>query len=195
MLHHARTWIGPVTVAGAAGAAAALVLQVAYNRWASGRLTLSSYGDSHFTFDRPMQASVLALDECGWRRGTPLRSWSARRAGGPSHPPGGAGGGGPRLLAYAGVYGFWHSSFLGGGFGYRGFVDLVPLAAVTGAVAWSQLPRRALVATAAAAAVATLATVSLMLGYWRGTVPFQGTQEVQRVQLDHLVGDESLYTP
>ena len=94
------------------------------------------------------------------------------------------------LLAYAVLYGFWWSWMLGGGFGHRGFVDVMPFLIPFFAVALGRLltPWRALVA--AASAVAVFVTLELMAGYWRRSFPYQGA--TSQTYWSHVVGEDSL---
>jgi hypothetical protein len=175
------------------GSLAALVLHVTYIYKATGELTLSSYGDERFVFDQPMQSSVFLSYGKGLFTWYPVLAvllgvglierrtrWAALVVI-------------ALIAAYGTVFGFWHSWFLGGGFGHRGFVDLIPLAAIVAAVALSRLPRAAVAVALTLSAVLTAATVSLMLGYWRGTVPFQGADAWTYHR--HIFGDESIFTP
>jgi hypothetical protein len=79
------------------------------------------------------------------------------------------------VLAYATLYGFWWCWMLGGGFGHRGFVEVMPLAAVLFAAALGEMSpcRRAIVYQGALAA--TLVTLHFMVEYWQGSLPCMGT--------------------
>jgi hypothetical protein len=186
-------WLDRVSVAAATGSLVALGLEVAYVNWATGRFTPSSYGEESFVFDHPMQSAVflsygkglityypVLVVLVGVALLVPRTRWAALVVI-------------ALFVAYGTVYGFWHSWFLGGGFGHRGFVELVPLAAIVGAVALSRLPRPAAVGALVVSAVLTAATVSLMFGYWRGTLPFQGADSA--TYWNHLTGDDSIFTP
>lgn len=93
------------------------------------------------------------------------------------------------LAIFVALYGFWHSPSLGGGFGHRGFVELMPAGIVIFALALAHLPPRWRAMSCALALVAAVSTVQLMAGYWRGTVPFGGT--TSDVYWSHPVGHES----
>ena len=172
-----------------AGAAAGAALQVGYNSWVIGRLTFVSYGEP-FVWKRPMVLAVLASYERGLLSyypivGVALAATVACRA---TRRAALAFSG--LLLVYAVLYGFWWSWMLGGGFGHRGFVDVLPLLIPLFAAALGRLshPWRALVA--AASAVAVFVTLELMAGYWRRTFPYQGA--TSEVYWSHVAGEESL---
>lgn len=185
LLRHA----GPAVAGGLVGAA----VQVGYNRWATGSWTLSSYGSEPFLFDRPRQHSVLVSYERGlltWypalavglvalaltRRGRHLGALAL-----------------VLVVPLVVIYGFWFSWYLGGGFGHRGFVEVVPALVLAFAVGLDELrgPARHLVA--GAMVLATLVTVSLMAGYWRSSIDFIGTRD--DVYWAHVVGGDSILTP
>jgi hypothetical protein len=145
--------------------------QVFYNHWSAGVWSLSSYGAEPFSLGQGDELKVLisanhglfswypvafvALALALWRR--PSRNW------------------GFTALAVIGVltvvYGSWNPWFLGGSMGARGFVDVVPLIAVAGAVAVPSLEVRGRVILFPVAVVLTLVTVELMSGYWTGFLP------------------------
>jgi hypothetical protein len=155
----------------ALGGVAAIAIQLAYNRYAVGRFTLSSYGEESFLFDRPMQASVVASYERGLVTYFPVfalalalgfvfpvsRGWTALLA--------------AQTASLVVLYGYWHSWMLGGGFGHRGFVELGPLVAVVLFMALRELPMRFALLAAAASVSCGLVTLQVMVGYWRGSFP------------------------
>jgi hypothetical protein len=185
--------VARVVLPAAAGVALGLAVQLAYNRYATGTWALSSYGTEPFVLDRRRQAAVVASYERGLLTWYPvlavgsvalLLTATGRRLA-------------ALVLLLAGplvvLYGFWHSWFLGGGFGHRGFVEIVPVVLVAFAVGVHQLGRGARRIVGSAMVVAALVTVSLMAGYWRGSIRFIGTGE--EAYWAHVVGDESLYRP
>jgi hypothetical protein len=180
-------WVGPAL----AGAVAATLAEGLYLLYATGRFNLSGYGQESFLFNRPMQRSVLLSYERGLFTWYPVVAvvlavgLLVRRT---------------RLAAlglsglvvlYTGIYGFWASWYLGGGFGHRGFIDMAPLAMVLFGVALAALPRPRRALALGAAGLCALATLSLMAGYWQGTVGFGGTPA--SVYWAHLTGAENLY--
>lgn len=153
------------------GVALATLVQVALNSLAHGRLTLSSYSNEAFLWDRPMMLSVLVSYERGLfvyyplLAFVPLLGLVTRRA---------RWGAVSLLLIltfYAALYGYWHSWMLGAGFGHRGFVEFVPAAMPVLAVALQALPRVLRVVAGAVVVILTAATVVLMIGYWSEFLP------------------------
>jgi hypothetical protein len=157
------------------GSAVAIGIQLSYNHYASGHLAISSYLNESFIWDRPMISSVLFSYERGLFTYYPvvlfvLALGLARRA--------------SRtltlallslLLAYAIVYGFWHSWYLGGGFGHRGFVELVPLMIPAVGLGLGEIHDRAIQRWILMAASLTLfIPVQIMLGYWSRSFPIGG---------------------
>ncbi len=169
-----------------AGVAGAVALQIAYNLYATGHLAISSYGAEGFRFDNPGQTRVLLSYEQGlftWYpvvavvlaaalfvRATRIAAiWFSALIG-----------------AFALLYGFWTGL---GGFGNRGFVELMPAGIVLFAFALTKLRPGARSAIGLAALVASFMTVELMGGYWRNTVPFSGS--TADIYWSHVVGKES----
>jgi hypothetical protein len=176
-------------VAALAGVALAIALLVAYNYYATRQFSLSTYGQESFHFDRPMQGPVLFSYERGlftyypvlavalaaglWARRTRLAAcWFLGL-----------------LAAFVILYGFWAQWFLGGGMGHRGFVELMPFAAVLFACALPGLAPRYRAAAMALAAVSVFLTLEIMHGYWAGTFPFQGA--TAQVYWEHILGKSS----
>ena len=172
-----------------AGALAGAALQVAYNSWAIGRLTLVSYGEP-FVWRRPMVLAVVASYERGLLSYYPivavallaaLACRATRRA---------AAAFSGLLLAYALLYGFWWSWMLGGGFGHRGFVDVMPVLIPLFAVALGRLSTSWRAPAVVVSVLAVFVTVELMAGYWRRSYPYQGATAED--YWSHVVGAESL---
>jgi hypothetical protein len=172
------------------GIAAAVALQLAYNRWSSGHWALSSYGQESLKLSHLKEGPVLLSYERGLFTWYPamlvllVAALVRRQARGWGLVAAAAIGG----LAI--VYGSWHSWPLGGGFGHRGFVEVVPLVAVAGAYAMEGLRSRAAVPALAVLMLCMFATVQLMAGYWRRTIPIANTQPDQ--YWSHVVGRDSL---
>ena len=171
------------------GVGVAVGLQCAYNLYATGHLALSSYGDEGFQFAETEQLQVALLVPA-----RPVRLVSRRRCGprdrpgGPSDQEGGIVVRGHDYAVYAGLYGFWRAGSLGG-FGNRGFVELVPAGMVLFAFALDEHRLRGRAVIALTAIVATLMTVELMSGYWRNTIPYTGGSP--DTYWSHVVGRES----
>jgi hypothetical protein len=159
------------------GAGVGAALQLGINWYYHGRPALSSYGSEPFLWNRPMQWSVLFSCERGLFSYYPVlavvltAAWLVRRT---------------RLmagcftvlvLAYATLYGFWWSWMLGGGFGHRGFVELMPLAIVLFAAALGEMTALWRKVVCQAALVATIVTLQFMIAYWRGGLPCMGATE------------------
>lgn len=170
----------------AAGALLAGVLQLAYNTYASGGPAVSSYGSEHFLWSRPMIGSVLVSYERGVITYYPVLALAVltglavrptRRAAAHFLVTG---------LALAGVYGFWHSWYLGGGFGHRGFVELAPAATLLIAGSLSHLPRSAGIVATALCALCVYVTMQTMWGYWQGTFPFE--HATSHLYWSHVLG-------
>jgi len=163
----------------ALGGALAIAIQLAYNRYAVGRFTLSSYGAESFVLDEPMQLAVVASYERGLVSYFPLfglalalgfavraaRGWTALLA--------------VQTASLVMLYGYWHSWMLGGGFGHRGFVELGPLVAIVLFVSLRALPRPAAMVFVVGAGSCAVVTLQVMLGYWRGSFPMGGATAVQ----------------
>jgi hypothetical protein len=162
----------------AAGVGTAVAIQLFYNNYALGTFSFSSYGDEHFRFDRPMQSAVLFSYERGLFTYYPVfllglclgaivrraRPWTLLLA--------------IVTAAHTTLYGYWHSWFLGGGMGHRGFVELVPLLAVVLLIVARELRPAAWVPCATAGMALSFVTVQVMVGYWLGTFPFEGASDV-----------------
>jgi hypothetical protein len=173
-----------------AALAAVAIFQLLYNRWSSGAWTLSSYGQEPFTIGAFHEPGVLLSYDRGlfvwypvlgvmlgvalWRR--PSRQWGIVGA--------------VLVAVLTALYGSWHSWDLGGGFGHRGFVDVVPFLIVAGGVGLSTLGKFSRTVMIGAIAICALATVELMAGYWDGSIPIANTTMHQYWQ--HVTGADSL---
>ena len=167
------------------GVAAGLALQLVYNRYASGEFSLSSYGHEGFLFARPMHLAVLLSYERGLFTYYPVLALVL--ASGLTVPR-------TRraalwftslLAAYTGIYGFWHSWMLGGGFGHRGFVEIIPFGIVLFAVVLSDMRGYLHITAVALVVISVFMTIELMVGYWSGTLPFGGT--TRQVYWSHVL--------
>ena len=170
------------------GVAAAAGLQFGYNFYATGHLAISSYGGEGFRFDQPEQRQVLFSYQRGLFTWYPVIGVAllaglfvrvTRRA---------ALWLAVGIAAFATLYGFWSAGSLGG-FGNRGFVELVPAATVLFAAALTELHSRWRAAVALAAVVSSFLTVELMSGYWRNAIPYSAATE--EIYWSHVMGKDS----
>lgn len=159
-----------------AGLVSAQLIISAYLRHMTGHWAMSGYSDAeNFLWSRPMAHRVLLSYERGLFTYYPVAAialgvalvvrstrWFAVVCA-------------ALIGALALLYGFWDSWMLGGGFGHRGFVEVMPLLIPVFAVALPQLSRPWRMGVTAVSAVAVFVTLELMTGYWRGTIPFQHT--------------------
>ena len=157
------------------GLAFASMIQIGINYFYSGNMTLSSYGGESFLWNRPMFFSVLFSYERGLFNYYPIYAIvisaglisSRSRTLTIIYTS--------MILFFAGLYGYWHSWFLGGGFGHRGFVDIAPIGIIILAVALNQLKEKQIDFFLLFSCVFLFLTLQLMWGYWQGTIPFDGT--------------------
>ncbi len=182
----ARPCLLPLAIGTAGGA----TVQIAYNVLATGTMTLSSYGTERFIWSRPMWAAVLLSYERGVFTYYPVLAVAlvagliVRRTRRASLLMCGL------FLLVAGIYGFWASWYLGGGFGHRGFVEFTPAVALLLGVALQGMRPRARTAITAACLMATCMTTHLMWGYWQRTLPFEHADG--RLYWAHLWGEFGL---
>jgi hypothetical protein len=187
---HRRKAAAQAAVPVVAAIAAVAIFQILYSRWATGSWTLSSYGQEQFTVGAFHERQVLFSYDRGlfdwypvlavmlgvalWRR--PSRRWGIVAT--------------VLVAILTAIYGSWNPWDLGGGFGLRGFVDVVPFLVVAGGLGISTLGPRWRTVAIGALAICTLATVELMAGYWDGSIPFADTTAHQYWQ--HVSGADSL---
>lgn len=178
----------PILAGSAIGVGAVTVGQLAYNRFNFGIWTLSSYGDERLIPGQLKQLDVLASIEKGFVTWYPVvivvvlavvlaRSW-------------------PALALLAGVtlplvvlYGAWASWSLAGGFGHRGFVEIVPVYGVVFACALERLTRDLRTAVLLVAGLAVVMTMGLMAAYWNYDIGFYGIDGARWIR--HAVGGDS----
>ncbi len=173
-----------------AGTGTAVVLQLSYNRYATGHFALSTYQGANFWWDQPRQGLVL----CSYQRGLfsfyPVlavvlgAAWLQR--------PTRAAAAWYTLLvgAYVTLYGYWNSWCLGAGFGHRGFVELMPLGIVLFAAALATMRGWRRILFAAGALACAFVALEFMRGYWRGSLPYDGP--TREVYWAHVCGRKSL---
>jgi hypothetical protein len=184
------SWVLRNVAPAALGAIAGEIVQIAYNAYASGHLTLSSYGAESFNLAAPRQIPILLSYERGlftyypWAAVALITAFFSRRVRPYAFALTGLVG------AYVVLYGFWHVWCLGGGFGHRGFVELMPAFILCFGVAMTELRRAARFVALGAALLSTAVTVELLAGYWRRTLDYNGT--TARVYWAHVLGKNSL---
>lgn len=172
MWHRSGRTAKPLVTWGVAQACAVL-LQISYNSYARGTVSLSSYGTESFVSFGGHALDVLV----SWERGlvtyypvfgisAVLGLWKAR---------------GPLVYgfvgligAYAFLYGSWWVWHLAGGMGHRGFVELAPMGAVVLALTLPRTGHDLRMVSYAALLLGVYVTVSVMLAYWSGAFPFGG---------------------
>ena len=198
LLARARSSRGPARIGEAVraalpaliGIALAVGLQTFYIHWATGTWALSSYGSESLSLSELKEGSVLASYDHGlllWYPALaillilPLLHARTRRWG---------------LLGLALVvplvviYGSWNPWWLGGAFGQRGIVDVVPLVAVSGAVGLSALRPPGRAVAIGACVLCAFVTLELMAGYWNGTLKFDHDTSAQYWR--NVVGSDSV---
>jgi hypothetical protein len=151
----------------------ALSLQYFYNFWASGAFSFSSYGQESFTTFGGNFFNVLFSVERGLFTYYPIflltlliglyQRWSIDYLYLVSC-----------ILLYALLYGSWHSWYLGGGFGHRGFVELAPLGCLVYAKFLNNNSRIIRTNLIAVSFICIYITLSIMTAYWLGSFPFSG---------------------
>lgn len=163
----------------------ALTIQLAYNHYVTGHWKLSSYGQEHFiklgehfvdvliSYERglvtyyPIFAVVIVLSLV-WVREKITFIFIAL------------------VLAFALLYGSWHSWPLGGGMGHRGFVELVPIAIVVLGMSLQKIPSKHYLIwlmLTIVLAICVYITVAVMMGYWQGNFPFAGANQAKYFEM------------
>jgi len=166
--------IGPLLCLGL-GTILGEAIQLLYNSHATGTLVLSSYVDEGFLWDQPQQWSVLFSYKKGLFTYYPalllvILNAAVVKAARVSLMP--------TLLvvvALATIYGFWHTWWLGGSFGHRGFVEVAPLFYMPTVVALAGLRGafwRRFIPVVYVGLV--LVSLRLMWAYWQGQLPYEG---------------------
>jgi hypothetical protein len=180
----------PAGLAALAGVALAISMQVAYNYYATRQFMFSTYGQATFHFDRPMQWPVLFSYERGLFTYYPVLAvglaaglWASRTRIATCWLLG-------LISVFVMMYGFWMSWSLAAGMGHRGFVELMPFAAVIFAAALPELAPRNRIPVMALGTVLAFVTLEIMCGYWATTFPFSGG--TQRLFWKNVVGEASL---
>lgn len=155
------------------GVAAGLGLQVAYNFYVSGEIRISSYGQEAFVGLGLHSADVFLSYERGLFTYYPIflvtivgasLVWRDKLTFG------------FMILTalFALVYGSWHSWYLGGGMGHRGFVELAPLGILVLGMALDRMPKGTTQYFYPLLAGCVGVTVIVTAGYWQGSFPYAG---------------------
>lgn len=172
------------TLVWAASTATAMLILVAYNYYVTGEIRISSYGNEKFISIGKYFYSVIFSYERGLITYYPLylvTSLLAMSVWG-------------NLVTYifvtlevifAVVYGSWHSWFLGGGMGHRGFVELAPLGILALGMSMSQISKLKQSVIITILIICCYITLAVMVGYWKGTFPFSGA--TSKVYWSHIL--------
>lgn len=178
-------WRDRAVQASALGIILAIGVEAMYSTYARGAPSIASYGNEQadprrahelfvlFSFNHglltwyPVVAVILVGVLTSRRTRTAAAPWVAA------------------IVASTFLYGSWTDSQLGGGFGHRGFLDLMPGAAVLFALYLDAAPRRQRVVALAATAIAVTVAFELMADYWQGSIAFAGTSA--DAYLNHVV--------
>jgi hypothetical protein len=157
----------------ASATAGGILVQFAYNYYVTGEIRISSYGQEEFvdigkyfynvllSYERglityyPVYLFTVLLAACVWRS---LVTYGFIAL----------------IIIFTILYGSWHSWFLGGGMGHRGFVELAPFGILVLGMSLNQLNKEKLVVLIPVLIVCCYITTMVMIGYWRGTFPFTG---------------------
>lgn len=183
-------WVSYLTV----GVGLGTLLLMFSNKLGSGSFSISGYGTESFLWNRPMLTSVLFSYERGVFTYYPvlmvplILGFSIRKARAFSL------GLCSLFIAYAALYGFWHKWTLGGGFGHRGFVLLVPLACFLYLYCLRFFARKRQIMLATVACLLMVPSMLLMQGYWQGSIHFGGTKSSRywdHLKLVYLLGSTS----
>ena len=199
LLRHARSLRGPARIAktvraalpAVIGIALAIGLQTFYNHWASGRWSLSSYGSESLSLSELKEGSVLASYNHGLLLWYPAlvvllilpllrartRAWGWL--------------GLALVVPLVVIYGSWTPWWLGGAFGPRGMVDVVPVVAVAGALGLAALRTRERAVAIGICLICAFVTLELMSGYWNRTLPFDHDKASQYWR--NVVGSDSVF--
>lgn len=167
-------------LSGALASIAALVLLLTYNYYVTGDIVISSYGSERFHSLGKFTYEVFFSYERGLFVYYPFAIFAmafALYALVSAH----------RALAlcfivlvglYALLYGSWHSWFLGGGMGHRGFVEIMPVGIVLVTIGLNQIESTALRYSLIGTIVASCYVTIVVMGhYWEGLFPFGGADK------------------
>jgi hypothetical protein len=153
--------------------AVALSIQLLYNQYVTGQLRLSSYGQESFVGVATHFGDVLLSYERGLFTYYPiflltilLAAWKCRSRFFMAFTS--------LVIAFTALYGSWHSWFLGGGMGHRGFVELAPFGILALGTSLDKLQGKARYIACATVAACCYVTIAVMLHYWQGNFPFAG---------------------
>lgn len=164
-------------LSGAAASIAALLILIGYNHYVTGEFIISSYGNEDFHPIGKFSYEVLFSYERGLFIYYPFALIAVGFALFAKQ----------RVLSisflaligcYTLLYGTWHSWFLGGGMGHRGFVEATPLAIVVAAIGLAQISRNTLKWVVYGAIIfSCFVTLRVMSAYWQSDFPFGGADK------------------
>jgi hypothetical protein len=175
---HARIRWDQVCVAGLV-MTALLLPQLWLYRYATGEWVFSTYGPhGRFDFSSPKILPVLVSTQKGLLFWSPILLLAL--AGIPllrRHVPGLFV---PTVMVLAAtllIIASWSDWQLGGGYGHRGFTDLMPIFALSMAAfyEWARQKRRLLVPVSVFAGAGIALSTAQMIQYWMGIIPFSNT--------------------
>ncbi len=179
-----------LVIAATTGAAAALAQQLVYNRYIFGDWRISSYTGEEFIWSRLKQPDVLFSTHRGVFLWFPLVAVAIALGVFTRQKTIAV------VLALAigtltVIYGAWGSWDLAGGFGHRGFVEVMPLVAVALAVGLSRVDTRIRIAGYVISALCVAFSLGLMRAYWSSELGFYGATTDEYVRFS--AGSQSLF--
>jgi len=177
-------------VSAAIGASAALAQQLVYNRYIFGDWRISSYSGEEFIWSRLKQPDVLFSTHRGVFLWFPIVALAIVLALFTRQKTIAV------VLALAigtltVIYGAWESWDLAGGFGHRGFVEVMPLVAAALGVGLSRVDARMRAVGYVACGLCVVFALGLMRAYWSQEMGFYGATSGEYIRFS--VGSQSLF--
>jgi hypothetical protein len=154
----------------------AVFVQTTYNFYVTGEFHFSSYGQENFNKIGSHSVDVLFSYERGLFVYYPvflivvlIAFFTWRQAMSQSFIV--------LIIAYTLIYGSWHSWYLGGGMGHRGFVEMAPLGILILGSFLKNAKKRTLVILNAFLIMCMYITTVIMISYWNSEYPFSGANK------------------